>query len=268
MRLIMTTDDFIAKSKRVYGEGLYDYSKVQYVNHRAPIILGCKHGHWFKAIPTLHLSGNIHKYKTCSECHPPKVKSVRTKEQIMDYAKALGMDYHYHSLDPRFRGNISYECKDHGGGIYSQTTEQFLAGRLACKLCRITAPHERERWLKRHEDKPGNLLLVHLSSLSALPPKHALRLEYTHQPPIDRLNQLRSLYDYHFTILHVFSEVDKEDAWDILREVRLKFYDPRDPEGLTYFNHNWPSNFPLATQHEVEILTLLRSKAAELEGLK
>lgn len=57
------TDEFINKSKKVHLDKRYDYSKVEYINNRTKVIIGCpKHGD-FKISPDNFLQG-----KGCPRC--------------------------------------------------------------------------------------------------------------------------------------------------------------------------------------------------------
>ncbi len=56
------TEEFITKAKGVHGDK-YDYSKVQYINAKTKIIIGCKTHEEFNQIPSDHLRGH-----GCSKC--------------------------------------------------------------------------------------------------------------------------------------------------------------------------------------------------------
>lgn len=61
-------EEFIKRSKEIYGEDEYDYSKVEYVNVYTKVRLCCKRcGTWFTVTPSNHLSGiSAH---SCPNCH-------------------------------------------------------------------------------------------------------------------------------------------------------------------------------------------------------
>ena len=53
----LTTEEFIAKAKKVHGD-LYSYDKVDYINAYKPIIIHCNGcGRDFKQVPHDHLCG-------------------------------------------------------------------------------------------------------------------------------------------------------------------------------------------------------------------
>ena len=57
-----TTDEFIAKAKKIHGDK-YDYSKVEYVNNHTKVCIICpEHGEFWQ-IPSSHLQG-----KGCPKC--------------------------------------------------------------------------------------------------------------------------------------------------------------------------------------------------------
>lgn len=61
-----TKEEFIISAKIIHGD-LYDYSKVQYINSKTPVVIECTlHGE-FSQIPNSHLNGN--KCPKCSNRH-------------------------------------------------------------------------------------------------------------------------------------------------------------------------------------------------------
>lgn len=52
-----TTEQFILESKAIYGEGAFDYSKVEYKNSTTPVELTCNCGHVIHSLPLNHLRG-------------------------------------------------------------------------------------------------------------------------------------------------------------------------------------------------------------------
>lgn len=52
-----TTEEFIAESISIYGEGAFDYSKADYNGGHKPITLICKNGHEIHPLPSNHLRG-------------------------------------------------------------------------------------------------------------------------------------------------------------------------------------------------------------------
>jgi hypothetical protein len=57
-----TTDEFIAKSRKIHGD-TYIYDNVMYVNDYYKVIITCKKHGDFEQIPTNHLRG-----KGCFKC--------------------------------------------------------------------------------------------------------------------------------------------------------------------------------------------------------
>jgi hypothetical protein len=59
----LTTREFIKRARRVHGDR-YDYSRVNYINAKVNIIIGCSDHGWFVQRPDNHLYGK----KGCSLC--------------------------------------------------------------------------------------------------------------------------------------------------------------------------------------------------------
>lgn len=63
-RFRKNTEWFISESKKIHGEGTYDYSKARYINAHQKVIIGCyKHGSFYQR-PLSH----IHNRHGCPEC--------------------------------------------------------------------------------------------------------------------------------------------------------------------------------------------------------
>jgi Zn finger protein HypA/HybF involved in hydrogenase expression len=59
VKLMMTNDEFIKKSKAIFGDYLFDYSKTLYRGYNSKIILKCnKHNYEFEQTASNHLNGN------------------------------------------------------------------------------------------------------------------------------------------------------------------------------------------------------------------
>lgn len=71
----ITKEEFIQRSKLLYGNSL-DYSMVNYINFRTPVLLKCKQHDWFQVTPNLHLLHN----KCCDLCFS---KRCNTKKIII-----------------------------------------------------------------------------------------------------------------------------------------------------------------------------------------
>lgn len=103
---------FIEKARKVHGDK-YDYSKVDYINNRTPVIIICpKHGE-FKQIPKTHLKG--HGCKKCTLEWLSKRYISNKDEFIKKARKVHGDKYDYSKVE--YNGNkkeICIICPEHG----------------------------------------------------------------------------------------------------------------------------------------------------------
>lgn len=105
-------EDFIQKSINLHGD-YYDYSKVEYISSKHPIIVICKiHGN-FKTSAVKHLFGY-----GCRTCGYNKVieKNRLSKDEFIKRANNIhGTLYDYSNSDYQgYHNNISIICKIHG----------------------------------------------------------------------------------------------------------------------------------------------------------
>lgn len=122
-----TQDYFIQKSKTIFGN-LFDYSKVNYVNSRTPVILICsKHGE-FSTIPKDHLC-----YKRgCIIC------SGSRHDQLWFITEALkihGNRFDYtKSVFTGVKSKLVITCKVHGD--FLQSPDKHITGEQGCPKCK------------------------------------------------------------------------------------------------------------------------------------
>ena len=72
-----TTPSFIAKAESIWGKGTFDYSHVDYVHNKHPVLLACSKGHSFMCSPSNHLCG-----RGCPHCSIRRFKSVGETEWL------------------------------------------------------------------------------------------------------------------------------------------------------------------------------------------
>lgn len=121
-----TQQDFINKSISIFGT-LYDYSKVDYINSRTPIILICRYHGQFNVIPKDHLC-----YKRgCILCSGVRYnkdtfiqKSISIHGNRYDYNKAIFKDV---------KTKVKIICPIHG--IFLQTPDKHINSSQGCKKC-------------------------------------------------------------------------------------------------------------------------------------
>ena len=84
-KLSMTSDEFIAKSKSVFGDDVFDYSKVVHVNNKTPLTLICKKcGCEFNTRGDNHLNGH-----GCPNCPKPISQWER---EVNEFIQSLGVE--------------------------------------------------------------------------------------------------------------------------------------------------------------------------------
>ena len=131
----MTTEEFIAKAKKVHGDK-YDYSKVEYVNNSTKICIICpKHGEFLQK-PINHLHG-----QGCAKCSG-NVK-LTTEDFITEARKIHGNRYDYSKVEyVNSATKVRIICPEHGE--FWQTPNSHLTGR-GCLKCSIIHVHNKQK---------------------------------------------------------------------------------------------------------------------------
>lgn len=124
------TDSFIEKSKKVHGD-LYDYSKVNYINHKTNVCIICpKHGEFWQR-PSHHLEGC-----RCPKCViEDKIKSqtLGTELFIKKSQQIHGSKYDYSKVDYiSSKTPVTIICPIHGE--FLQKPQVHLSG-SGCPTC-------------------------------------------------------------------------------------------------------------------------------------
>ena len=83
----LTQEELLERFRSVWGDR-YDYSKVNYVNKRTPIIVGCKEHGFFPIMPLSHANGH-----GCSKCgNKAQAKKLSKpkydKKELLAYEKS------------------------------------------------------------------------------------------------------------------------------------------------------------------------------------
>ncbi len=131
----LTNDDFIKKAREIHG-GEYDYSKINYVNNRTPILIICKEHGEFPQIPGNHLKGY-----GCPKC----AGNYRyTNDEFLKRLKEIyGDKYDFtNSKYVNWNTKINFKCKKHGK--FLQWPGHLLKG-TACPECGIELNAEQRR---------------------------------------------------------------------------------------------------------------------------
>jgi very-short-patch-repair endonuclease len=116
--------DFIKRSKEIHGDK-YDYSKVDYVNNKTPVII-IHQGIEYKQRPDSHISGR------CPEVN----KKIRLKNNqfIENAINVHGNRYNYSKVNYETTiKEVNIICKEHG--IFKQKPINHLRGN-GCKFCK------------------------------------------------------------------------------------------------------------------------------------
>lgn len=126
----MGLDGFLQKARSIHGNR-YDYSKVNYKNNNAKIIIICfKHGE-FSQLPLVHLRG-----QNCPKCgreSTVKANISNTRDFIQKSHNIHGAKYDYNKVTYfNSRKNVTIVCPTHGS--FSQSPITHLRG-SGCRKC-------------------------------------------------------------------------------------------------------------------------------------
>lgn len=128
----LTKEEFIKNSIVKHGHK-YDYSLVEYINDRTPVLIICSlHGE-FSQIP------NVHKRSGCSECGLLKRSNSRRNEVdnlISSFKSKHGDKYDYSNVQYiKMRDKVKIRCKKHDY-LFFQTPEKHLHSKTGgCNKC-------------------------------------------------------------------------------------------------------------------------------------
>ena len=125
-----TQQDFIMKSKLIFGDDALDYSQCEYKNSVTKIILICNKGHGpFEVFPGNHINKKI----GCSMCD----KRVTTTEHFKIKSREIhGLKYNYDKVV--FTGAKDYvtiNCPIDGHGDFMQRADNHYSAQNGCPEC-------------------------------------------------------------------------------------------------------------------------------------
>ncbi len=128
----LTTEGFIKKAREVHGDK-YDYSKVEYVGTKSPVIIICKKHGEFQQTPQKHLAG-----RGCVRCFRESIgeRYSMGKKKFTERANAMyNSFYNYDKVNYTNANNyVTITCPLHGD--FQQTPSSHLAGH-GCPHCAI-----------------------------------------------------------------------------------------------------------------------------------
>jgi len=128
-----TTIDFINKSKSIYDENKYDYSKVKYIDTETKVNLACKkHNLEFFQKPREHWN-----HEGCKKC---KREHIFNKKLLESWVSFLNESYKLYGdkfsfINSKFitrNDKIEIICSKHGS--FTQRPSRFLKG-ITCQKC-------------------------------------------------------------------------------------------------------------------------------------
>lgn len=125
----MSTEEFIFKSKELYGEKL-DYSEVNYQSCNKYITLICKTHGRYKQMPQNHF-----KSMGCKQCYSQSL--CKSNEKFIEEAKSKHNSKYDYSFCKYIKNNIKVTviCPTHGA--YYQTPQDHLKGN-GCNRCSLS----------------------------------------------------------------------------------------------------------------------------------
>lgn len=144
--LLKTTEQFIEEARAVHGD-YYDYSKVNYVDAKTPVIITCPvHGD-FPQKPYLHLQGH-----GCWPCS----KGIMTEAEFIEKARAKFGDRFDYSL-VKITGNqtkVKIICPVHG--VIEQTPYNHLKCKSGCYKCSGLGGYTTEDFIRLSKERNGD----------------------------------------------------------------------------------------------------------------
>jgi len=134
-----TTEEFIIKAKIVHGDK-YNYSKVEYINNRIPVIMGCQEHGDFIQKPLDHLAGC-----GCQICGGSLQSNT---EEWIEKAKLVHGDKYDYSESNYTKAlkNIYIICKEEGHGGFWQIAANHLNG-SNCPKCNSNKKSKTEEYV-------------------------------------------------------------------------------------------------------------------------
>ncbi len=128
----LSKEEFIKRANEIHGDGIYDYTHVDYQGYDENVQIICsKHGP-FSQTPANHLNG-----KGCSKCAWEKLANERkmTLEEFIEEANKIHGEgtYDYSKVDYKnYKTEVIIICPKHGD--FPQTPASHLKG-CGCRKC-------------------------------------------------------------------------------------------------------------------------------------
>lgn len=126
----MTTEDFILKAEAKHGKGVFDYSKVKYVDRYTEVDIKClKCGTWVKERPKNHMD----KHRSCTFCRKKEQQNPEKLIAAFEDIHSKGR-YDYSKVVPKpTREKVEIGCNE-CGNWFQQVIAEHKRGN-GCPLC-------------------------------------------------------------------------------------------------------------------------------------
>lgn len=152
----LTTEDVVAKFKAIHGDK-YDYSRVNYIESKQPVLIGCEH-HGFVEVSTFkHVNTD-----GCPECGKLKKKPPISFQAFKAKATVVhGDKYRYYEGSfTQMQGLVKIHCREHDD--FWQQASAHVQGR-GCPSCALvimgdTHKDTQEEFIEKAIAKHGDTL--------------------------------------------------------------------------------------------------------------
>jgi hypothetical protein len=154
-----TKATFIKESQTLWGDK-FDYSEVDYVNHKTHVSIKCKkHKHTFTQSPDNHLEGK----NGCKHCVQETIRSKTATKQEDFISKSIsvhGDSFDYSSVEyVNTNTKVKILCKE-CGNYFEQIPKSHLKGH-GCKLCSSRKASKGRQFINNNPGgKPKSIDLV------------------------------------------------------------------------------------------------------------
>lgn len=159
-KMAYTTELFIKKAIKKYGDR-FDYSRVDYVNNRTPIEIGCKEHGFFRENPNNHLQSKIQFH--CPKCgilSRSKICTYTNEEFLIRAHSVHGLWYDYSEVDyVGYREKVKIGCPIHGWFWQGGGHHYIGHGCIKCA---------RDKHFRNYSDGPTVLYYIKLTDLDGI----------------------------------------------------------------------------------------------------
>lgn len=225
-----TTEDFIQKANKIH-KGLYDYSKVSYVNSKTKVIIICPIHGKFEQIAASHLSG-----RGCSKCAKNILIHCRrsTKEEFIEKVNKKH-NYKYDYSNVEYKNNntkVKIICPEHG--VFEQTPRGHLT--YGCPKCHLRG-YSRESWIKiAAKNNKSKLYIIECFNNE----ERFIKIGITSKSLKERFTKNEMPYNYKIIMIY---EYPPEIIWDFEKELHRTYnkdyqYIPKIPFNGRYECYN------------------------------